>query len=144
MDELELYNQKILNLASQSTKEGKIRQEFQYYHTKTSPLCGSRLSCGFDFYQGKFPNSQFITQSCALGSASAYLFSQILPDANLNEIIDANTQIAQMLSNETPLTTEKFAQFAIFKPCAPHRSRHGAILLPFTTIIEAIKIQKIL
>ncbi len=137
MDELDLYNEKIMGLANKISKDGAINLALTFRNSITSPLCGSRVDCGYNLEEEKIADLQMIARACALGSSSAALASEIFIGHTKQEITMAHDQLKLMLREKGAPPSGDFAMFEIFLPCIAHRARHAAILLPFLSVIEA-------
>ncbi len=135
MDELDLYNEKIMQLAGQAKKQGELPRTFMHQSQRTSPLCGSRVECGFDIKNGVITDIDFIAKSCALGSASAVITAQFALGKDLQTIEQARQALYNMLKNGGETPNGIFTEYAIFAPCVVHRARHAAILLPLDAIL---------
>ena len=133
-----LYTAKILRLAA-SLPEPVELARVDGRSEQRSPTCGSRLSVAVQFEEdGRVVAISQEVHACAFGQASAALLAHNAVGRSLGEVESA------LLSLEAWLTGEggdpgDWPGLDTLAPGRSRKSRHGAILLPFRALADALK-----
>ena len=133
-----LYTTEILRLAA-SLSEPRELDRIDGFAELRSPTCGSRIATmvQLDEQRRVAAISQRV-HACAFGQAAAALVERSAKGRTHGEISEAVRQVTRWLAQEQ----EEFGNWPALGELAPalHRkSRHGAILLPFRTLLAAIE-----
>ncbi|MGI8932229.1 MAG: iron-sulfur cluster assembly scaffold protein [Sphingomicrobium sp.] len=105
---------------------------------RRSPTCGSRVRVVVAMDGDKVASFSQAVEACAFGQASAALMgaeAQGLTEAELRAAIDG---IAAWLGGDDAAVAS-WPGLAVLDPARSRTGRHGAILLPFRTLLAAIE-----
>jgi NifU-like protein involved in Fe-S cluster formation len=104
-----------------------------------SPTCGSRVSISVQLDRDR--RVEALSQqvhACAFGQASAALVEQHAIGRAHDEVGDALVLVSRWLAQEED-DPEAWPGLLILAPARLRKGRHGAILLPFRTLLAAIE-----
>ena len=76
--------------------------------------------------------------ACALGQSSAAVLAEKIMGRNIAELREVAGALRAMLVDGTPPPDGDWAGLAILAPVHDHKGRHGAVMLPFEAVIDAI------
>ncbi|MFT8554085.1 MAG: iron-sulfur cluster assembly scaffold protein [Zymomonas mobilis] len=133
-----LYTRDILKLATSIPFEERL-EIADGRAEKRAPICGSQMACDVCL-----DDNQHITEigldisACALGQASAALMGQDIIGRSLPELKETLQQLKAYLAGEIEDITSWPSLMAL-SAARPHKGRHGAICLPFETVIAAFE-----
>ena len=141
----ELYNQRILALAADIPRIGKLAQP-QASATAVSKLCGSRVSVDVIVSEGKVVDFAQQLHACALGRASASIVAHNIIDANINELHAVASAMRKMLREDAPAPAEVLPQewkdrwrdLEILEPVRAFKARHASTLLVFDAVEDCL------
>ena len=104
-----------------------------------SPTCGSRISLTVELDDHRRVKcvSQSV-QACAFGQASAALMEQGVAGKGHKDAADALLDLSAWLSG-TRDDPGDWPGLAVLEPARSRTGRHGAILLPFRTLLAALE-----
>jgi NifU-like protein involved in Fe-S cluster formation len=105
-----------------------------------SPTCGSRLTVSVQLDSDR--RVEAVSQqvhACAFGQASAALLERHVVGLGHSEISQALVQLSQWLADDKDVEDGCWPDIVALAPARPKRGRHGAILLPFRTLLAAIE-----
>jgi len=104
-----------------------------------SPTCGSRVSISVQLDRDRRIEalSQHV-HACAFGQASAALLEQHAIGRAHDEVSDALVLVSRWLAREQD-DAEVWPGLVTLDPARTRKGRHGAILLPFRTLLAAIE-----
>ena len=138
MNELSIYQEKILSLASENKKSSAI-EDFNRSYEMKNPMCGDEVKVRIKLLNNQIENISAIVRGCALCEASAGLTVKLfkkneMPKSDfiadfLNWLGDKN----QNLSKSLPEDIE------IFTPIRDIKNRHKCISMPFEAAVLSIK-----
>lgn len=131
-----LYNKEILRLAAAVPAPSHLEAP-DVAVTKTSRICGSRISIEVGFRNGKVSEYAQVIKACALGQASSSIVAHHIIGKTYNDIAPVARQVEKLLKEEGPPPGGEWRDFKVFLPAREHKSRHSAILLPFEALAEA-------
>jgi NifU-like protein involved in Fe-S cluster formation len=133
-----LYTTEILRLAA-SLGEPAILDRVDGVGDERAPTCGSRVvtrvQCNMD---GTISAVSQDVQACAFGQAAAALVARHAPGHTLADVETASTNLAAWLAGDQDDPGD-WPGFAALAPARSRRSRHLAILLPFRSLLAALK-----
>ncbi len=133
-----LYNTEILRLATSIPHLGRLESP-QATAERRAPLCGSRVTVDVNMDdQMRVSALGLKVNACALGQASAALMASHAIGRNAQELHAALDGLASFLAGQSELTGD-WPGLDIFAPAVPHTSRHGAILLAFQAVADAVE-----
>ena len=105
--------------------------------TKTSRVCGSRISADAVVSRGSISAFGQDVKACALGQASAAIVGQNVLGLTSEELADIAERFRTMVRTGDADFPEKWADLALLAPVVDHPGRHGSVMLPFECL-EAI------
>ncbi len=131
-----LYTREVLRLAASAPSCGHLEAP-DVAVTKTSRICGSRISIEVRFRNGKVSEYAQTIKACALGQASATIVARHIIGKTLEDIAPVAEAVGKLLREAGPPPGGEWADFKVFIPARRHKSRHSAIMLPFEALHEA-------
>lgn len=138
MNELSIYQDKILILAAENKKSIAI-QDFNRSYEMKNPMCGDEVKVRIKLLNNQIDDISAIVRGCALCEASAGLTVKLfkkseMPNSNfIEEFLNWLEYKNQNLSNSLP------QQMNIFTPIRDIKNRHKCITMPFEATIKSIK-----
>ena len=138
MNELSIYQDKILSLAAENKKSTAI-QDFNRSYEMKNPMCGDEVKIRIKLLNNQIDNISAIVRGCALCEASAGLTVKLftkskMPNSNfIEEFLNWLAYKNQNLSNSLP------KEINIFTPIRDIKNRHKCITMPFEATIKSIK-----
>jgi len=138
LNELSIYQDKILILAAENKKSIAI-QDFNRSYEMKNPMCGDEVKVRIKLLNNQIDDISVIVRGCALCEASAGLTVKLLkksemPNSNfIEEFLNWLEYKNQNLSNSLP------QEINIFTPIRDIKNRHKCITMPFEATIKSIK-----
>lgn len=126
----ELYNTDILRWTTRIPYVERL-VDADVTVTKTSRICGSRISVDAKFSQGSISSFGQEVKACALGQASAAIVGQNVLGLTSDELADVAERFRHMVKTGEVDFPEKWADLALLAPVTDHPGRHGSVMLPF-------------
>ncbi len=136
-----LYTKEILRLAADAPAPGRL-VDADISVTKTSRICGSRITIDVAFRDGAVAGYSHEIKACALGQASAAIVASHITGKRWADIAPVAAAVEKLLKEEGPPPGGEWADYQVFLPAREHKSRHSAILLPFEALREAFASDK--
>ncbi|WP_341760607.1 iron-sulfur cluster assembly scaffold protein [Candidatus Endowatersipora endosymbiont of Watersipora subatra] len=133
-----VYNTKILEYARKINCSRKLEfpDGIGRAHSK---LCGSTVSVQIKVDNGLVSDYAHDVKACALGKASASIFSFCVVDSSLDDLISLRKKMDSMLQKNGILPEGKFCDFKFLEPVRDYPVRHPSVLLVFDATIEALQ-----
>lgn len=132
-----LYTTQILRLAA-SLKEPRALEREDGHAELRSPTCGSRVSVAVELdADGRVVAISQHVHACAFGQASAALLERGAVGRSCSEVKDAHDRFAAWLEGSS--AKPDWPGTLALAPARSRKSRHGAILLPFRTLVAAME-----
>ncbi len=131
-----LYTTEILRLAASVTEPRELEREDGVAALR-SPTCGSRMETTVQLDPGgRVEAISQVVLACAFGQASAALLEQGARGRTRDEVKEAHECLAAWLegSSDEP----NWPGILTLAPARSRKARHGAMLLPFRTLIAAM------
>ena len=138
MNDLTIYHNKILELASANRKSVKIN-DFNFSKEIKNPLCGDLVEVRINIINSSIKNLSAKVKGCALCEASAgvvvnYFLNKNLPTNDFMEYFDRwLAKEYDKYPNELP------KELKIFLPIQDIKNRHTCIKMPFEAFFKSIK-----
>ena len=138
MNELSIYQDKILSLAAENKKSIAI-QDFNRSYEMKNPMCGDEVKVRIKLLNNQIDDISAIVRGCALCEASAGLTVKLfkkseMPNSNfIEEFLNWLEYKNENLSNSLP------QEINIFTPIRDIKNRHKCITMPFEATIKSIK-----
>jgi len=126
----ELYNTDILRWTTRIPYTERL-VDADITVTKTSRICGSRISMDAIIRRGEIIAFGQEVKACALGQASAAIVGQHVMGLTSGELDNIAARFRAMVKTGTTDFPAKWADLALLAPVVDHPGRHGSVLLPF-------------
>jgi NifU-like protein involved in Fe-S cluster formation len=126
----ELYTTEILRWATRIPHSSRLESPGVSV-TKTSRVCGSRLSLDVCFAEGKIVDFGQEVKACALGQAAAAIVGKNIIGLTKAEFVEIEQRFRQMVKTGEADFTGKWSDLSLLSPVYDHPGRHGSVLLPF-------------
>ena len=138
MNDLTIYHEKILKLASTNRESLEIK-DFNYSKEVKNPLCGDLVEVRIKIINNSIKNLSAKVKGCALCEASAGLVVNYFSNKNL-PINDFMEYFNRWLSkNYDKLPDELPDELKIFSPIQDIKNRHTCVKMPFEAFFKSIK-----
>ena len=133
-----VYTTEILRLAASLSEPRELEREDGSAELR-SPTCGSRVVMSVQLDEDR--RVEAISQrvhACAFGQASAALIERHARGRTHNEVAETLVALSRWLADDQAEAAD-WPDLAVLEPARPRKGRHGAILLPFRTLLAAIE-----
>ena len=138
MNDLTIYHEKILKLASTNRESLEIKN-FNFSKEVKNPLCGDLVEVRINIINNSIKNLSAKVKGCALCEASAGLVVNYFSNKNL-PINDFMEYFNKWLSkNHDNYPDELPEELKIFTPIQDIKNRHTCIKMPFEAFFKSIK-----
>ena len=137
MSAQELYQEAIKALASAGTGHGRLDAP-DARALLDNPLCGDRVEIEVKLSAGRIAALAHRVKGCLLCRAAAAAIGQRATGASAEEIERLVAQLTEMIERLGP-PPEGWPELAAFAPVHGHRSRYGCVLLPFESLLVALR-----
>ncbi len=132
------YTREILRLAA-SIPYLEPFEELEGATERRSPTCGSRMSVAVELdWADRIVRLRQAVEACAYGQAAAALMGGHAMARNAEEVGAALTELEAWLAGSGGVPTA-WPGLEVLAPARSRKGRHGAILLPFRTLLAAIE-----
>ena len=132
------YTREILRLAASIPYLEPIDQ-LEGATERRSPTCGSRMRVAVELdWAGRVRIFRQAVEACAYGQATAALVGGHAVGRSAEEVRDALAQLQSWLAGSGEIPTA-WPGLDVLEPARARKGRHGAILLPFRTLLAAIE-----
>lgn len=132
------YTREILRLAA-SIPYLEPYEELTEATERRSPTCGSRMRVAVELdWAGRVKRIRQAVEACAYGQATAALMGGHAMGRSAEEVGAALSELEAWLAGEgdVPISWPGLEELA---PALTRKGRHGAIMLPFRTLLAAIE-----
>ena len=138
MNDLSIYQEKILNLANENKKSIAIEDFNRSFEVK-NPMCGDEVKVRLKLIDKQITNISAIVRGCALCEASAGLVVQLFKN---NDI--PNKQLTEDFENwlnniDQPIPATLPKEMDVFKPIKEIKNRHKCITMPFEATVKSVQ-----
>lgn len=107
-----------------------------------SPTCGSRVAMRVHLdAAGRVTAIEQAVEACAFGQAAAALVGRHAIGKNVGDAVAAQAGVERWLEGEGE---EPWPDLHLLDPARGRRGRHGAILLPFRALAQAIGVAAVM
>ena len=132
------YTREILRLAA-SIPYLEPFEELEGATERRSPTCGSRMRVVVELdWAGRVKRIRQAVEACAYGQASAALMGGHAMGRNAAEVATAVDELEAWLAGKGEIPAS-WPGLEALAPALTRKGRHGAILLPFRTLLAAIE-----
>lgn len=137
MSARELYQEAIKALAAAGTGHGRLEAPDGRALLDNS-LCGDRVEMEVKLAAGRIAALAHRVKGCLLCRAAAAAIGQRATGASADEIERVAAQLNGLLEEQGP-PPDGWAELGAFAPVHGHRSRYGCVLLPFKSLLAALR-----
>ncbi len=131
-----LYTPRLLSLSAQLA-EFPLTDTFLSYVEVRSRTCGSVIELGLDLdTDGDVRRIGMQVSACAVGQSSAAVLALAAKGRAPSEFEAAQAAIERWLKGEGP--APNWPGFDALEPALGHAGRHGALLLPWNGVVQAL------
>lgn len=134
----DLYSRRILKLAADVQRTERL-VEPQATVTRTSPLCGSRVTVDLKMDGDIISDFAHEVKACALGQTSSSVMARNAVGSSEDEIREVAETMRKMLKEEGSPPTGRWADLEVLEPVRDYRSRHASVMLTFDAVLKAIE-----
>jgi NifU-like protein involved in Fe-S cluster formation len=133
-----LYTTEILRLAASLSEPRELEREDGRAELR-SPTCGSTVALTVQLDDERRVEAISLkVHACAFGQASAALIERHARGRTHNEVAETLVALSRWLADDQAEAAD-WPDLAVLEPARPRKGRHGAILLPFRTLLAAIE-----
>jgi NifU-like protein involved in Fe-S cluster formation len=132
-----LYSREILRLAT-SLPYGEQIEPIHASATRRAPVCGSEMSVDVALDGGRIAAIAIRARACALGQASASVLRSEAIGQSLADIRAVRDGLQQQLLGKADAVAI-WPELDALAYARDYPARHGAILLPFDTLLAALE-----
>lgn len=138
MNELLIYQDKILSLAAENKKSLPIENFNRSYDIK-NPLCGDEVKVRIRLVNNEIDDISTIVRGCALCEASAGLTVKLFKNKKIpnNNFVKDFLNWLENKDQDLPISLPE--DIAVFTPIRDIKNRHKCITMPFEAILKSIK-----
>lgn len=126
----ELYTTEILRWTTRIPNPERLKNP-SISVTKTSRICGSRLSLDVHLDGDAIVDFGQDVKACALGQASAAIVGKNIIGLTKAEFLEIEQRFRRMVQTGEADFPEKWSNLSLLAPVYEHPGRHGSVLLPF-------------
>ena len=131
-----LYSPRLLSLSAELARF-PLTGTFQHTAEARSRTCGSTIELGLDLDAGgKVARIGMQVSACAVGQSSAAIMALVAQGRAPEEFSATIAKIEAWLAGASDLPD--WPGFDALEPALPHAGRHGAILLPWKAMTQAL------
>jgi NifU-like protein involved in Fe-S cluster formation len=130
-----LYSRDVLRLATSLPHDDRINS-IDGSATLRAPVCGSEMSVDVMLDAGRISKIAFRARACALGQASAAILRTRAVGLDAVDIAAIRNQMEQVLKGVD--LGPFWPELAALAYAREYPARHGAILLPYDTLLAAL------
>lgn len=136
-----LYNQKILELAGNIERIGKLEAPVGDYAAASavSKLCGSKVSVELCLKDGKVSDFAHQVEACALGQASSSVMAREIIGCTPAELHAVAAEMRAMLKENAPPPGNKWQDLEVLEPVRAYKNRHASTLLTFDAVEDCLR-----
>ncbi len=138
----ELYQQVIIDHGMQPRNVGKL-PSCSHHAEGFNPLCGDQLNLYIDVTDVILTEVKFVSQGCAISTASASLMSQFLQGKTVVQARQAMQDFTHMLTDNLAQPLPQLRKLTIFFGVKKYPARVKCATLAWHTLIAALDNAKI-
>jgi len=138
LNELLIYQDKILSLAAENKKSLPIENFNRSYEIK-NPLCGDEVKVRIRLVNNEIDDISTIVRGCALCEASAGLTVKLFKNKKIpnNNFVKDFLNWLENKDQDLPISLPD--EIGVFTPIRDIKNRHKCITMPFEAILKSIK-----
>lgn len=132
------YTREILRLAASIPYQESF-QNLEGATERRSPTCGSRMRVAVELdWAGRVRIFRQAVEACAYGQAAAALVGGHVIGRSAEEVAAALSDLERWLAGDGDLPAS-WPGLGALEPARSRKGRHGAIMLPFRTLLAAME-----
>jgi len=138
LNELLIYQDKILSLAAENKKSLPIENFNRSYEIK-NPLCGDEVKVRIRLVNNEIDDISTIVRGCALCEASAGLTVKLFKNKKIpnNNFVKDFLNWLENKDQDLPISLPD--EIGVFTPIRDIKNRHKCVTMPFEAILKSIK-----
>jgi nitrogen fixation NifU-like protein len=138
LNDLSIYQEKILNLANENKKSIAIEDFNRSFEVK-NPMCGDEVKVRLKLIDKQITDISAIVRGCALCEASAGLVVKLFKNSDI-----PNKQLIEDFENwlndiDQPIPSTLPKEMDVFKPIKEIKNRHKCITMPFEATVKSVQ-----
>lgn len=133
----DLYNDKILKLASNIARAGRL-DIFDFTSVAVSKLCGSKVTVDIKITNNLISDFSHIVKACALGQASSSVMADNIIGSNFDELKNLQVVMRKMLKENGSPPEGKWSDLRVLEPVRDYKGRHSSVMLTFDAVVDCI------
>jgi len=137
----DLYNTKILNLAANIPRLGKLDNPHASA-TVVSKLCGSKITVYLNMKNNFVTDFSHEVKACSLGQAASSVMARNIIGSESRELLELKKNMLEMLKNGGLPPEGKWEDLKFLEPAKDYKGRHASVMLTFDAVEECINKKK--
>ena len=137
MNDLSIYQEKILNLAADN-KKNKAIEDYNRSAEVKNPMCGDEVKVRIKLIDNQIDKISATVRGCALCEASAGLVVKLFEKNEMPSKSFISDFKKWLDSSDQKLLESLPTEISIFKPIKEIKNRHKCITKPFEATIDSI------
>ncbi len=133
----DIYSNRIMELAAAISQTTPLKDPHATARAH-SKLCGSQIEVAIKMNDGRITDYAQEVKACLLGQVSASIVGREIVGTSTDEFRSVAKSMHDMLKENGPPPTGRWADLAILEPVKDYHARHASTLLVFTAIEKAI------
>jgi len=132
-----LYNTKILSLASNVPRLGKLKDS-DVSATMVSKLCGSKVTVYLNIKDSFVTDFSHEVKACSLGQAASSVMANNIIGSHSDELINLKKTMLEMLNNDGTPPQGKWNDLKFLQPVKDYKGRHASVMLTFNAVEDCL------
>ena len=138
MNDLSIYQEKILGLAAENKKSNAIKDYNRTFEVK-NPMCGDEVKVRLKLINNQIEDISAIVRGCALCEASAGLVVKLFKNKEMpSEKLSEEFQ-SWLNSSDQKMPKTLPIEIDVFRPIKEIKNRHKCITMPFEATVKSVK-----
>ena len=138
MNDLSIYQEKILSLAAENKKSNAIEDYNRSFEVK-NPMCGDEVKVRLKLINNQIEDISAIVRGCALCEASAGLVVKLFKNKEMpSEKLSEEFQ-SWLNSSDQEIPKTLPIEMDDFRPIKEIKNRHKCITMPFEATVKSVK-----
>lgn len=137
MNDLSIYQEKILNLAADN-KKNKAIEDYNRSAEVKNPMCGDEVKVRIKLIDNQIDKISATVRGCALCEASAGLVVKLFEKNEMPSKSFISDFKKWLDSSDQKLLESLPNEISIFRPIKEIKNRHKCITMPFEATIDSI------
>ena len=138
MNDLSIYQEKILSLAAENKKSNAIEDYNRSFEVK-NPMCGDEVKVRLKLINNQIEDISAIVRGCALCEASAGLVVKLFKNKEMPSEKLTEEFLSWLNSSDQEMPKTLQIEMDIFKHIKEIKNRHKCITMPFEATVKSVK-----